>query len=320
MSKHKYTVPTTKYNVRLEDAKVNYLKEIYGDVGITKLLDTLIDEKIEGEFVKPKKLRSPINRIGAKGTIAHKIVEIFPPQDQYKVFIDLFGGGGSILLAKPKGGIEIFNDINNDITTLFKEIKNHPMQLREKILEMPVSRQYFKEMRKAISIPKDDVEKAARAFYCIRNSFYGNKYNGFRSNIDRNPYKKMQSIADELIWVSERLKDVIIENRDWKYFFEQEKYNNKDTLFFIDPPYILHGLKNNTLYEKGFTVEENRELAKRANNSPAKICVNHYEHYLYNRWYKDWNKYQIDVPKRSAKEVDGKKPRVLENFYYNYNK
>lgn len=318
MSKHKYTVPTTKYNIRLEDTKVDYLRQVYGDIGITKLIDTLIDEKIKGDFTKPNKLKSPIPRIGAKGMIAHQIVDLFPPKEEYKVFIDLFGGGGSILLAKPKHGIEIFNDINNDITTLFKEIKNHPLQLREEILKMPISRSYFNELRKVTSIPKNDMEKASRAYYCMRNAFLGNKNCGFRSNIDRNSYKATQRIADELIWISERLKDVIIECRDWTYFFDREKYNNDSTFIFGDPPYITFNRKNNALYETGFTVEENRELAKRANDSPAKICINHYDHYLYNRWYKDWNRHQIEVPKRSAKEIDGKKPRVIENFYYNY--
>lgn len=318
ISKHKYKVLTTKYNLRIEDAKINYLKQVYGDVGITKLIDTLIDEKIAGDFTKPKKLRSPIPRIGAKGTIAHKIVDLFPPQETYKVFIDLFGGGGSILLAKPRGGVEIMNDINQDITVLFKEIKNHPMQLRDKILEMPISRSYFNEIRKVTSVPKDDLEKAARAFYVIRNSFYGNKNQGFRSNIDRNSYEVTQRIADELIWISERLRDVFIECRDWRYFFDREKYNNSNTFFFVDSPYILFGKKNNALYETGFTIDDNREIARKCNDSQAKICVNHYDHYLYNRWYKDWNRHQIEVPKRSAKEINGKKPRVLENFYYNY--
>lgn len=55
MKNNKYREPTTKYSIRLENSKVNLLKDLYHEESITKLIETLIDEKISNTLTKPKK-------------------------------------------------------------------------------------------------------------------------------------------------------------------------------------------------------------------------------------------------------------------------
>lgn len=312
----KYKVDTTKYSVRLEDAKIRYLKEVYGDMGITQLIDTLIDEKIKGDFTRPERLKSPVNRIGGKYLLAPKIVRILPPA---KTYIDIFGGAAHVLMERPKEAskVEIYNDKNADLVALIKAIKDHPMQLREKIMEMPTSRAYFNELRSQGYVCKDNLDKASRFFYLMKHGYNRDTKGGFVGARDgRNSMKNKQKLADELIFISERFQDVIIEQKDWKHFFS-EKFDKEDTLIFADPPYIIRNNRHG-YYEDKFDLDDNRELAKYARMSKAKICVNHYEHYLYNKWYKDFYKYQIKTFKASGKVVNGKKPEAIESFYCNY--
>lgn len=46
-----YRPSSTKYSIRLQDAKVEELREIYGELGITELINSLIDDRLqEGGF------------------------------------------------------------------------------------------------------------------------------------------------------------------------------------------------------------------------------------------------------------------------------
>lgn len=45
-------------------------------------------------------MKSPIPWIGGKSQLKSKIIKSFPPTESYNRFIDVFGGGGSILFAK----------------------------------------------------------------------------------------------------------------------------------------------------------------------------------------------------------------------------
>lgn len=315
----KYKVPTSKYSIRLEDAKVNLLKELYGDIGITNLIETLIEERIEGTFTSPKRIRSPIIRMGGKANIAKQIVDIFPPHD---CFIDVFMGACHILLAKPEeiSKTEVINDKDSNLINLFRVIKENPIQLREKILQMPISRQYFKELYTMNTTSLNTIDKAARTFYLIRNSQYGDARNGFRTYTDRKPSRTMERIANELVFVKERLKNVIIENMDYSSLLRKYESIGKDNnLYFIDPPYIVkHRPKG--YYDIPFTKEDNKQLCEIAKQLRGKVIISHYKCKEYDEWLVGWHKVEILTHKASSKVSDeGVKERVVECLYCNFN-
>lgn len=324
---NKYKTRTHKYSVRLEVAKVNLLKEQYGIESFTELIETLIDEKIEGVLPPPKKVRSPIIRIGGKSLISDRLVELMP---EHKLYVDVFGGAAHVLLAKEPdiSRLEVFNDKSGDIVNLFEVIRDRPLDLRERILQMPSSRKYFNKL-KSLPAPKDKVERAAVYFYLVRNSFYGDPRSGWKATNKNNTAKTIKRIADEIYWVSERLRKVTLECMDWKYILN--KYGKyEDAFLFVDPPYIIHGKKHG-LYDIPFGVKENRELAKRLKELPCKVMVTHYDNKLFNSFYKGWRVEQIKTYKAAGAIIASKikddqgniitareKPKVIENVFMNY--
>jgi DNA adenine methylase len=310
---NKNTLIKYKYSARLEESKINYLKQVYNEDNTTKLLERLIDERIEGIQPEPKKITSPIIRIGGKSSIAHKIVAIMP---KHRMYVDVFGGAGHILFAKPKESsvVEVFNDKSQDIVNLFECIKTRPFELRKNIAAMPCSRAYFNKL-KSLPMSTDKIERAARFFYIVRNSFYGDGRSGWRASTKNNASKTLQRIANELYFLSERLKYVTLECHDWKYILR--KYDNENTLFYVDPPYIIRG-KPHGLYDLPFSKRDGRELAKRLHMIKGMGIVSHYENALYDKWYSEWDVCQIPWFKASGKTVDGKKPAIIENLYCNF--
>ena len=63
---------------------------------------------------------------GGKVRLAAKIISLFPQHDGY---VEPFGGGAAVLLAKPRSRLEVYNDIDGDIVTLFRVLRDLPKRL-----------------------------------------------------------------------------------------------------------------------------------------------------------------------------------------------
>jgi len=279
----------TKVSFWIDNLKLQKLQEIYGIESITEIFNNTADEIItNGINVKQKKLIAPITRMGGKSMLADKIVAIMP---RHKLFVDVFGGSGSILLAKPKeiSLKEVINDKYDDIAILFEVIKKRHLELRKLVMSYPCSRRFYNELKKK-EVITDPVEKAARFFYISRYSNFGDGRCGWNVSLRKDLQKTVQNIMDEILMLSQRLKSVVIESSDWAYILN--KYQSDETLFYVDSPYIVK--KNDKgIYELPFTKRDAYELQKQIHETKGLFMVSHYENALYNKWFNGWNKYQI---------------------------
>ena len=64
-----------------------------------------------------KKMGSPIRWYGGKGNFVQHLLPCIPP---HKCYAEVFGGGGSLLFAKERSPVEIYNDIDGDVVTFFR--------------------------------------------------------------------------------------------------------------------------------------------------------------------------------------------------------
>ena len=90
-----------------------------------------------------KLIKSPIFYMGNKFDILHDILVQFPKEQEVDIFIDLFGGSGTISLNVPYKHV-VYNELNDNTFSLFKmlkdysgeEIINHVRE-REREFELP---------------------------------------------------------------------------------------------------------------------------------------------------------------------------------------
>jgi DNA adenine methylase len=94
-----------------------------------------------------------------------------------------------------------------------------------------------------------DIQRAARYFYVIRIS-YGADRRTFGCN-----KKTLTSAIDRLPEIQERLRDVVIENRDFEQLIKT--YDRPDALLYVDPPYF----KAEKYYD-GFGPDDHLRLIK----------------------------------------------------------
>jgi DNA adenine methylase len=175
---------------------------------------------------------------GGKWLLAPWIIQHMP---KHRVYTEAFGGAASVLLRKPRAYAEIYNDLDGNVVNLFRVLRGpRGPELVDALRLTPFARDEFA----AAYTPDADPVERARAL--IIRSFMGFGSNGharvtgFRANSNRSgttPARDWLNYPDSLAMVIERLRGVIVENKDAKAIIEQ--HDAPDALHFVDPPYVL---------------------------------------------------------------------------------
>lgn len=116
-------------------------------------------------------MKSFIPWIGGKSLLAKKIIAQFP--ESFGRYIEVFGGGGSVLFSADKHApIEVYNDANGQLVNLFRCIKYHSGELQREIKFYLTSREMFYDIKARLNCHGfTDIQRAAMFFVLIKTSF-----------------------------------------------------------------------------------------------------------------------------------------------------
>ena len=152
------------------------------------------------------------------------------------VYVEVFGGGGSVLLNKERSVREVLNDANGNLINLYRVVREHPEELKDRLLYVLHSREDFKiaQRRLAQFSYKDDILRAADFYQVVRQSYAGNGKQF--SAVARSMWAGFPAIDR----VAGRLQGVTLEKEDFGVIFQ--RYDSPTTVFYIDPPTFHGGL------------------------------------------------------------------------------
>lgn len=216
------------------------------------------------------------------GKIKH-LEKILPHLTYTKRFVDAFGGSGAIILNTPFHELDVFNDINSHVVNFYRVIQNKE-KMEELIhkLEMLVhSRELFAEFLDGRGKEEDDVTAACHWYYVIETSFarLGRHYgrNMKASFETRRVFERIPRFEE----IHVRLRHCYIENKN--AFEIMKEYDHKDTMFYLDPPYI------NTSYGtykgiKKFTKEDHEQLLSTIFSLEGKVVLSGEPYDLYDSY------------------------------------
>ncbi|MCP1147926.1 DNA adenine methylase [Bacillus sp. 1735sda2] len=231
--------------------------------------------------------RSPLIWFGGKAKYAELIINKMPG---HKVYVEPFGGAAHVIAHKPKGGHEVYNDIDGNVVNFLMQVRKNPKAMQSACESIPYSRQLY-EQWKAEDYPKDDFERAVRWFYMNRSGISkGNAENvpqtGWRHSTQsgQNPANGYLSACEAIANFAKRMQGVMIEKKDFREIIE--KYDSKETLFYIDPPYV----GREKFYAGGFTEKDHRDLANLLKKASGKVILSYYQDPLIEELYSDWHK------------------------------
>ena len=148
------------------------------------------------------------------------------------MYVEVFGGGGSVLLNKERSVREVLNDANGNLINLYRVVREHPEELKDRLLYVLHSREDFKiaQRRLAQFSYKDDILRAADFYQVVRQSYAGNGKQF--SAVARSMWAGFPAIDR----VAGRLQGVTLEKEDFGVIFQ--RYDSPNTHFYIDPPYV----------------------------------------------------------------------------------
>ena len=92
-------------------------------------------------------LRPPVKWHGGKFYLCHRIIEQFPPHHTY---VEPFGGAASVLLNKPACPVEVYNDLDQRITGLFRVLRDYGQELQRRLSLTPYIAIEFSECEKDV--------------------------------------------------------------------------------------------------------------------------------------------------------------------------
>jgi DNA adenine methylase len=271
-------------------------------------------------------MNSVVRYFGGKGNGLKEIIYgHFPEKSSYHSYIEVFGGGASLLFHKEPFGIEMYNDLEQNVYSLFKVLSDR--SLFPKFKEMCDLSLYSRQLRDEYKqdLKREDidiVERAYKYFYVNRSSI--NSIGGFSVStecIRRNMSKSVSdflSTIDGLRELHNRLSRVIIENMDGIELIK--KYDRMGTFMYLDPPYH-HITRGITRYKVDMSNEQQKELISTLIDlKHTKILLSGYDCKEYERLTKNgWKKLKFDVKTQDGNRNPKTKTEVLWKNYTDKN-
>jgi len=261
-----------------------------------------------------------VDYMGGKSYAAKWIVSNMPP---HRIYVEVFGGGASVLFAKPRAEIEIYNDRWDDIVNLFRVLRDKTKEFQRRLGLTLDSRSEFERFKEKLARREflDDVDRAVTVFYLLNRSINALMRDSPATKAYSEAIKLTRKIEGLPVW-AERFRSVTIENLDFREIIP--KYDASDTLFYCDPPYLKVGDKYERrrpeeYYRVGFTYRDWFELAKLLNNIQGKAMVStYYFAELEDLFPRDrWVWLEKEFAKHSTADK-GKKKKATELLLLNY--
>ncbi len=219
-------------------------------------------------------LNSPFKWVGGKSRLRRQIIPLIPPHTCY---VEPFAGAAWVLFGKPPSDVEVINDIDQDLVTFFRVVKDHPEELLNSFEWDIVSRAEFNRLAQTEPQTLSPIQRAHRFYYIIMAGWGGElNYPRFQTSISDGGHGNrlagaLKSLKERIQPIHKRLSTVIIENLDWKDCIE--RYDSDRTVFYVDPPYpgnganYAHNMRN---------WDDHRALATRLQACQAKWLLSSY--------------------------------------------
>lgn len=171
--------------------------------------------------------------IGGKRRLARHII---PMITQHTCYVEPFAGAAAILFLKPMSKVEVVNDINQDLVSLYRVIQHHLDEFVRQFRWAITSRKIYEWLQDTPPETLTDIQRAARFFYLQKLSF-GGKVDGrtFGTATTSPPRLNLLRLEEDLSQAHIRLSRVTVEHLPWERCIA--KYDRPHSFFLLDPPY-----------------------------------------------------------------------------------
>ena len=207
--------------------------------------------------------------MGGKRRLADRLIPLFPPHECY---VEVFAGGAALYFMRPQPApVEVLNDINGDLVTLYRVVQNHLEEFVRQFKWALSSRQIFEWQKMTHPDTLTDIQRAARFFYLQQHAFGGKVSGQTFGTATTGPAFNLLRIEENLSAAWQRLSGTYVENLPWLKC--AEKYDRAHTFHYMDPPYW-----QTEGYGVGFEFEQYELMADFMRRCKGKVIVSINDH------------------------------------------
>lgn len=235
----------------------------------------------------------PIAYFGGKTNSAALIAGLIPPHEHY---VEPFGGGLSVLLAKRPSVMETVNDLDGQLMTFWRVLRDRLQDLERVCALTPHSRGEYMHCLDVEADPLgDDLETARRVWVRLSQGRGGTqRRTGWRnyqvprgSSIGMPGY--LEAYVRRMAPLAERLACVSLECRPALELIEDFGKIPRGVVMYVDPPYL-----GTTRSSRNYLVEmssqaEHLELLTALRGARAHVLLSGYDNPLYAEQLAGWH-------------------------------
>lgn len=236
-------------------------------------------------------------------------------------YCEPFAGSAAVMLNRDPSSVETYNDLDGEVANFFRVLRDQSEEITKAIALTPFSREEF-----ALACKLDPALlplERARRFYVrarqVRTGLAQTASLGRWANCKDTSRSGMSGVVsrwfgavEALPKIAERLLRVQIENRP--ALDVVRVYDSKDTLFYVDPPYVHATRGDSKAYKHEMSDEQHIELADALNHVKGKVAISNYDCTIYKKFYLEpkWWKFSIETTNHATKG------RRIECLWCNY--
>lgn len=236
----------------------------------------------------PNRVMAPFVWFGGKGNLAKKIIPLLPKAITY---VEPYAGAASVFWHLPQPyPVEVLNDLDGRIVNLFRVLQDRAKfeELAHRLVWTPYARAEFRRARAILQDPDASDIDRAWAFFVVHNQ----GFSGLSANSDGDWGRSLGGTDRGMATTTnrwrgrlkllahwhDRLTRVQIDSTDALECIQY--WDTPDTLFYIDPPYVLETRKGG-----GYTHEaddqHHQALVRLLLNIQGKAVLSGYDHPTY---------------------------------------
>ncbi|WP_165362720.1 DNA adenine methylase [Promicromonospora panici] len=256
----------------------------------------------------------PVPYFGGKQRIASQLVALFPEHEHY---VEPFAGSLSVLLAKPPAKLETVNDLDGDLMTFWRILRDRPDDLARACALTPHSRAEHGASRDREDVP--DLERARRVWVALTQGRAGQlRRTGWRHHVTPTGTSigmpaYLGGYVERMPAAARRLASVSLECLPALDVIA--KYGaDPRALLYVDPPYLGTTRGTTSGYQHELKAEhEHRDLAAALLESRAAVVVSGYASPLYDELFDGWHTASINAysGQGNASGAQGERTEVI---------
>lgn len=253
----------------------------------------------------------PFAYYGGKTTLADRIVAALP---EHRHYVEPFAGSLAVLLAKPRAKFETVNDLDHQVMTFWRVLRDRPEDLMRACALTPHSRA---EHQVAYDLDGcDELETARRVWVCLTQG-RGNtlRRTGWRyfESPGSGPILGLPgylaSYVGRMAPAVERLHHVSLECRPALEVI-QAYGEHSEVCIYADPPYLGSTRASRQYGVEMSSDDEHHELAEALHRCRAGVVLSGYHSPLYDQLYGDWHRIELAAFTGQA-NTNGRRIEVL---------